>query len=90
LSYYLIKKACQKAFWDGERWQREVERAKAYRFDELPESLPIRNGADVFAGKTDLRYRLDGAIIANCWPTLMRAMPRGEFEYTRSARIHGD
>jgi hypothetical protein len=84
MSFYLIEHVRGSLWWNGERWQRKQERAKAYTFDELPERVPVKNGAEVFADKTDARYRLDGRggeIVATCWPTLKRVVPEGTIEY---------
>lgn len=89
LSFYLIEHKRGSLFWNGERWQRKQERAKVYAFAELPAELPVKNGADQVAVKTDLRYRLGGRggpIVATCWPTLKRVVPEGDIEYERRAR----
>jgi hypothetical protein len=84
LSYYVIEHARGSLWWNGERWQRQERRAKVYAFDELPAELPIKNGADQVAEKTDARYRLGGRggeLVATCWPTLKRVVPEGTIEY---------
>ena len=81
MSYYLIEHARGSLWWNGERWQRKQGRAEIYAFDELPARVPVKNGAEVFAEKTDARYRRDGEIVATCWPTLKRVMPEGAIEY---------
>ena len=71
-------------WFDGERWRRGEKNAKAYKLAELPDQVPVKNGSDKFATKTDMRYRLGGRggeIVATCWPTLVRVVPEGMIEY---------
>jgi hypothetical protein len=67
-------------FFDGERWRRTERwrrKPRVFRFDELPDELPIRNGSTVKAVRSDLRYRLEpahlggGAIVAEAIFTLV-------------------
>jgi hypothetical protein len=84
VSYYAIEHKRGSLWWDGERWQRKEERARVYKFDDLPAALPVKNGSDQVAERTDFRWRIGGrggVIVANAWPTLKRVVPEGTLEY---------
>lgn len=85
MSFYLIEHTRGSLWWNGKRWQRKEACAKVYAFDELPERVPVKNGADIFADKTDAQYRvrycLGGWICAVCWPILKRVVLEGTIEY---------
>lgn len=84
MSFYVIEHKRGSLWWDGARWQRKEERARIYKHDELPAELPVKNGADQVATKTDLRWRIGGRggeIVASAWPTLKRVVPEGRIEY---------